>query len=256
MFEYHGFPMVRREAFRRLKETLSEPHRATLAARFTGSDTTLLKTDFPQIDRMLGGGFPRGVITSLEGTPSSGRMAIAVRLLAKGTERGLAAVIDDGSLFPPSLASAGVRLERLLIVTAEEPLRVGRALDIVLRSGAFSVVLMPAVTLKAAVWTRLASLAHHTNAVLLVLGVQVSNELGYFASVRIGFHIERVIWTHEAPLFSRLLGYDIRATVQKHKRAISGTSALIRSLFNQDALPATLRQREIHDVAVPYRSVL
>lgn len=256
MFDYHGFPMIRREAFTRLKETLSERHRVTLAASFTGVDTRLLKTDFPQIDRMLGGGLPRGAITSLEGTPSSGRMAIGVRLLAKGTERGLAAVIDDGSLFPPSLARAGVRLERLLIVTANEPLSVGRALDIVLRSGAFSVVLSPAVTLKPAVWTRLASLAHHANAVLLVLGVGVSNEFGYFASVRMGFHMERVIWAHEAPLFSRLLGYDIRATVQKHKRANPGTSALIRSLFNENALPATLRQREIYDVAVPYRSAL
>ncbi|MDQ6932834.1 MAG: hypothetical protein M3160_06630 [Candidatus Eremiobacteraeota bacterium] len=248
--------MGRRDAFMHLRQTLSERHRATLAARFTTSDATLLKTDFPQIDRMLGGGFPRGAISCLEGTPSSGRMAIAARLLAKGTEHGLAAVVDDGSFFPPSVARAGVRLDRLLIVAAEEPLGVGRASDIVLRSGAFSVVLVPAVTLRAAVWTRLASLAHHANVVFLVLGVQASSELGYFSSLRIGFHIERVIWAHDTPLFSRLLGYDIRATVQKHKRSIPGASVLIQSLFNEDSLPATLRERKIDDVAVPYRSIL
>jgi len=251
-----AFPMTHREAFSHLKETLDERSRATLAASFTAANATLLKTDFPPIDRMLGGGFPRGVITSLEGTPSSGRMAMAVRLLAKGTEHGLAAVVDDGSLFPPDLARAGVRLDRLLIVTAQEALRVGRACDIVLRSGAFNVVLIPAVALKAAVWTRLAILTHRANAVLLALGVQVSNELGYFSSVRIGFHIERVIWAHDTPLFSRLLGYDIRAIVQKHKRAIPGASALIRTLCNENVLPATLWERKIDDVAVPYRPAL
>ncbi|MDQ6825799.1 MAG: hypothetical protein M3Z14_01190, partial [Candidatus Eremiobacteraeota bacterium] len=196
------------------------------------------------------------VIASLEGTPSSGRMALAARLLAKGTESGLAALIDDGSLFPPSLARAGVRLERLLIISADEPLGVARACDIVLRSAVFGIVLIPAVALKAAVWSRLANLTHHANTVLLSVGLQASHELGYFSSLRIGFHIERVIWAHDTPLFSRLLGYDIRATVYKHKRAVPGTSVLMRSLFNEGALPAKLREREMNDNAVPYRSVL
>jgi hypothetical protein len=217
----------RREAFVQLKAGLEARHQATLAARFTQADPTLVRTGFEALDRALGGGFVRGTIAVLEGESSSGRTAVAARLLAAATANGFAAAIDDGALYPPGLAAAGVRLERLLVMSISDPLGAVRAADILLRSQAFAMTLMPAVTVKAALWARLASVTHHAGALLLALGEHAGNELGYFSSVRVRFHIANVHWTDTFGPHSQLAGYEIQAEVIKNKRAAPGASAKI-----------------------------
>lgn len=232
----------RRQAFADLKAGLDSRHRETLLARFTQDDPSVICTGFAEFDQALGGGFARGTIATLEGAASSGRTAIAARLLTVATRSGLCAAVDDGTLFPPGLAQAGVRLERLLVMPTADPVGIARATDILLRSHAFGVVLMPAVALKAAVWTRLAGLAHHANALLVALGPQASSELGYFASARIRCGIARVLWTHASGPFCELAGYDIRADVIKNKRAAPGASATIRVIAKKEG---TLRERSL-----------
>jgi len=216
-----------RKAFARLKAGLDARHQATLAERLTQADPTLLRTGFEALDQALGGGFVRGTIAVLEGESSSGRTAVAARLLAAGTAGGLAAVIDDGALYPPGLAAAGVRLERLLVMPAEDPLGAARAADILLRSHAFTIVLMPALKVKAALWARLAGLAHHAGALLFALGTEAGNELGYFSTARVRLRILKVHWTHASGPFSQLAGYEIQAEVVKNKRAAPGAGATI-----------------------------
>ena len=232
----------RRQAFAELKAGLDARHRETLLARFTQDDPTVLRTTFEELDRALGGGFARGTIATLEGGASSGRTAIAARLLAVATRTGLAATIDDRALYPPALVQAGVRLDRLLVVPATDAVGIARAADICLRSHAFGVVLMPAVALKAAVWTRLASLAHHANALLIALGPEAGNELGYFASARVQCRITRVLWTHASGLFCELAGYDVRADIVKNKRAAPGQSATLRIIAKR---AGALRERSL-----------
>jgi hypothetical protein len=221
---------ARDKLFTALRETLERRHRETMAAGFTLAEETVVRTGIAAFDRILGGGFPRGTIATLEGAPSSGRSALAARLLARATALGMGALIGT-ELFPPALAAAGVRLERLLCVPATEPVAAARAADIVLRSGAFAVVVIPALPsgrgISSATWTRLASLAHHAGAVLVALGVDPSSELRYFASLRVETTIERVRWNGENGHLCELAGYDIRATVRKHKRAAPGASAVI-----------------------------
>lgn len=214
--------------FLELRAALSSRFRESTAAAFTAADATLCGTGIPQLDHALAGGFPRGIIATLEGAPSSGRSAIAARLLAQATARGFAAVVDDGALHPPSLAAAGVVLERLLVVCAREPRAVARAVDITIRSGVFSVVVIPAISLAGAIWTRLAGLAHRSNVLLLTLGRQASHELRYFASLRVATHLQQALWSGAAGLFGALAGCDVRATVVKHKRAAPGESAVVR----------------------------
>ena len=60
-----------------------------------------------------------------------------------------------------------------------------------------------------ATWTRLASLAHRANALLVALGVEASSELRYFASVRLETAIERVRWNGASGHLCELAGYDI-----------------------------------------------
>ncbi|GAC1658472.1 MAG: hypothetical protein NVS9B12_10960 [Vulcanimicrobiaceae bacterium] len=218
----------RRQAFTELKAGMEARHRETFIARFTQDDPSVIRSGFSEFDRSLGGGFARGTIATLEGPASSGRTAIAARLLAVATRSGLAAAVDDGTLFPPALAQAGVRLERLLVMPAADATGIARAADILLRSQAFGTVLMPAVMLKAAVWTRLAGLAHRANSLLLALGCQASSELGYFASARVRCAIARVLWTHASGPFCELAGYDIRTDVIKNKRAAPAACSSIR----------------------------
>jgi hypothetical protein len=174
-----GLPAARREAFEELKERLRSTAMPARQER--------LASAIPDLDRALGGGFPKGTLATLEGPLSSGRWAIAARLLAAGTRRGLAAVIDGGAVYPPRLAAAGVHLERLLIVPAPEPITTARAADALLRSRACSVVALDAPPLRSAIWARLAGLAHKHGTLLLVVTHPPPSELATAAHLRLQF---------------------------------------------------------------------
>jgi hypothetical protein len=234
-------------AFAELRQRLDRRFRETTPAAFARAGEPVVATAIPAVDRIVGGGFPCGTIATVEGRPSSGRTALAARLLAVATHTGLGAVIGD-ELFPPALAAAGVRLERLLIVPVTDPAGIARAADIVLRSGAFRVVVIPALRsgrgTGAATWTRLASLAHRAGAVLLAIGTNPSDELRYFASLRVETAIERIRWNGPPGHFGELAGYDVRATVRKHKRAAPGASALFTCDSFEDRAPlVAIRER-------------
>jgi hypothetical protein len=239
--------MASAPTFTELRARLDQRFRDTTAAAFTPAADSVLLSGITEFDRILGGGLPRGAITTLEGSRSSGRSAIAVRLLAVATREGLGAVVGT-STFPAALTAAGVQLERLLVVPVCEPLAAVRAADILLRSGAFAVVVLPALPsgrgTGSATWTRLASLAHRANAALIAVGQTASDELRYFASVRIETAIERVRWNGPAGHFAQLAGYDVRATIRKHKRAAPGASTLISCLPFEDRAPlVAIRER-------------
>jgi hypothetical protein len=244
-------------AFAALRERFDRRHRETTAAAFALGDEALVRTGIDALDAALGGGFPRGTIGTLEGAPSSGRSALAARLLAAATRRGLGAAVGV-DLFPPALAAAGVRLERLLIVRTSEPVEAARAADIIVRSGAFTVVVMPALPsgrgTGSATWTRLASLAHRANALLIALGDEASAELRYFASVRLETAIERVRWNGPSGHLGELAGFDVRAVVRKHKRAAPVGDALVRCDPFEDRPPLVdVRERTLVAATPPSR---
>jgi recombination protein RecA len=219
----------RHEALEGLRTTLRTRHRATSDAAFVATDH-LIPTGFPELDRALAGGFPRGAIATLEGPASSGRCTVAARLLAAATAHGLGALIqggETGTLYPPALQVAGVALDRLLVATASEAIGVARAADILLRSKAFGVVVIPAAPLSAAAWTRLAGIAHRANALLVAVGTKAPHDLRYFASLRLRLQLSRVRWAGDRDLFATLAGYDILADVIKAKRSAPGRSALV-----------------------------
>ncbi len=167
---------AQRAAFEELRERLR-------AGTVPGKRERLASAILP-LDEALGGGFPTGTLTTLEG-PALGHWALAARLLAQATRRGLAAVIDSGALYPPDLAAAGVVLERLLVVSANAPLITARAADALLRSRTCSVIALDAPPLRSMLWTRLAALAHKSNVLLLVVTPQPSCELAAIAEMRL-----------------------------------------------------------------------
>jgi hypothetical protein len=226
-------PVDRLQALAGLRAALAANHRSASPEAFTLAEDAAVRSGFPELDAALGGGFPRGIIATLEGPFGSGRSAVAARLLATATAGGgLGALIEmaegpEGALYPPGLAEAGIVLERLLVVRVSDAAGVARAADIVLRAAAFGVVVIPTVALAAAAWTRLAGLAHHANALLVALGAGASDELRYFASLRVRLVPARVHWAGRSGLFCALAGAEVEATVLKHKRAAPGKHARI-----------------------------
>src|SRR5450631_238561 len=76
----------------------------------------LFPTGIESIDNILSGGVPRGGVTEISGSASTGRTALALSILAQATQRGAACSWVDvhDALDPVSAADSGVLLERML----------------------------------------------------------------------------------------------------------------------------------------------
>jgi len=190
----------------------------------------VIPTAIPALDRLLGGGFPRGALVMLEG--NAGRWSIAARLVATVTHRALAAIVDDGGLYPPSLERAGARLDRVLIAPARTPLGIARAVDILLRTRACRLVLvLTAPDLHAAVWMRLARLAQRAGVLLVAIATRASASLAGAAALRLDCTLERVLVYGTRGLWCTFAGYDLRVHVRKHHGFSTGaTPAHVRAV--------------------------
>ncbi len=95
------------------------------------------------LDLALGGGLPRGQLSELVGPRSSGKTALLVAFLAAATRRGeVVALVDTLDRFdPPSAATAGLRLDRLLWIRGLGDVdRALKATNLVLQAGGFGIV--------------------------------------------------------------------------------------------------------------------
>jgi hypothetical protein len=211
-------PESRHEAFKLLRASLSTKPSLPVEA--------LIPTAIPQLDHLLGGGLPAGTVTTLEG--AAGRWSLAAGLVAGVTHRSLVAILDDGCLYPPDLAETGVCLERVLIVPARKALAMARAADILLRSRICSLVLMPMTTLRAAVWERLAMLAHRSGVLMIVVAPRAGAALSAAAGVRLYCALERIVIDGERGLWGTVRGFDVCIDVRKHKHRAVGGSAHVR----------------------------
>jgi hypothetical protein len=103
-----------------------------------------LATGLPDVDRLLGGGFPRGRLAEIAGPLSSGRTSLALALLAETTRRGaLASVIDAADAFDPRSAdAAGIDLARVLWARPPGVADALRCTEHVLGAGGFALVIV------------------------------------------------------------------------------------------------------------------
>jgi len=87
--------------------------------------------DTPAIDRVLGGGVPRGQVSEIAGPASSGRTSLAWAWLGAATRRGeTVALIDTFDRFDPvSAAACGIDLSRVLWVRGQPVTKTAGALD-------------------------------------------------------------------------------------------------------------------------------
>jgi recombination protein RecA len=143
----------------------------------------VLPTRLEGVDRLMGGGFPRGGLTEICGPASSGRTSLALAALATATAEGecCAYVDTDGVFDPQSAAEAGVKLERLLWVRCAGSLENAlRCADLVVQAGGFGAVVfdlgrVPPETARripAAHWFRLRRAVEGTRTALLIVAQQ------------------------------------------------------------------------------------
>ncbi len=139
----------------------------------------LILSGIPGFDAVLGG-IPRGSVTDIFGSASSGRTSLLFALLAQATAREeFCAVVDASDAFDPtSAAAAGVALERLLWIrtggNAEHALK---ATDLLLQAGGFGLVAMDlgdiapetARRISLASWYRLRRAVENTPTALVVV---------------------------------------------------------------------------------------
>jgi hypothetical protein len=99
------------------------------------------------IDAVLRGGLPRGQVSEIAGSPSSGRTTLLLQLLGVATQGEIAALVDTCDRFDvASAAAAAIDLDRLLWIRGETgpPERVVdraiKALTLVLQAGGFALV--------------------------------------------------------------------------------------------------------------------
>lgn len=207
----------RRTAFAALKAELSAQSRLREPIK------PALASAIPDLDRLLRGGFPEGAIATLEG--ATGRWSVAAALAATTTRRGLVAILDDGSLYPPGLVTAGVQLERVIVVPAKKALQIARAVDILLRARICRLVLMPAVALRDAVWTRLATLAQRSGAVVLVMAARAGAALSAVADMRVHCALERALMYGTHGVWGCFAGFKLAVDLRKHRFALAGDCA-------------------------------
>lgn len=103
----------------------------------------LLPSGIAGLDRLLGGGWPRGALTELLTSRVSG-ISLLVPVLARLSEQGrwLAWVAPPRLPYAPALAARGVCSERLLLIDRTEPAQDLWAAEQALRSGACGAVLV------------------------------------------------------------------------------------------------------------------
>jgi hypothetical protein len=205
--------LSRRKAFEALKAELSG--RPSLSPQpLEGA----VPSSIPELDQMLAGGFPPGSVATLEG--ATGRWSVAAGLVAAMTRKGLVAILDDGALYPPSLAEAGACLERVLIVPVRKALEVARAADILLRSRICRLILMPAIALRDSIF---------------MVG-RAGDALSAAAELRLHCALERIIMRGTHGLWGSFAGFELRIDLRKHKHLLPGCQAHMRALSSMSSM--------------------
>jgi recombination protein RecA len=106
--------------------------------------TDVLPIGIPEIDQLVGG-LPRGALTEIFGSASSGRTSLTLSALAHATaNEEVCALVDlSNSLDPQSASKVGIALDQLLWLRCDNKLENAfKAADLILQAGGFGLVVL------------------------------------------------------------------------------------------------------------------
>lgn len=175
------------------------------------------------LDRVAGGGLPRGAVTEVV-APSCGGATVFYSALAGATGRGeMAAVVDPQDGFDATCAqAAGVALERLLWVRPPGCFKKAlQALERILSSGFFDLAALDLgmdfrkIPGAPAAWMRVKKLAAASGAVVLV--ISAAPRLGPFASLAVSVRRRRVRWRGRVSQERWFEGIDLSFDLRRKK---------------------------------------
>ena len=191
-----------------------------------------LPTGLPEIDELLGGGFPRGRLSEIAGPLSAGRTSLALSTLARTTAaQEVCALVDVADGFDPGSAqAAGVALERVLWARPtprpglSDALRVASRL---LEARGFALVLLDPAgrerEVSRAAWARLARAAEASGSALVLLSRE--RAAGPQAEVALEMGVRRA---HFGGMPALLEALEIEAVLVRHRTAHSERTAILR----------------------------
>ncbi|MGH0029775.1 MAG: hypothetical protein ACQGVC_08285 [Myxococcota bacterium] len=189
-----------------------------------------LATGLPDIDALVGGGFPTGRLSEIAGPASSGRTSVGQALLARATRSGeTVALVDVAAAFdPPSAHAAGVVLERVLWVRPPALRQAVRCCECLQDAHGFALVLLDLARgdrseLPASTWQRLARSASGTGTALVVLSE--ARTTGTHAELVLEMEPGRAHFSGTRPL---LEGLSIEARVARHRSGPAQRVASVR----------------------------
>lgn len=189
----------------------------TVVERERPRDDPSLPTGLAALDALLGGGLPRGRLSELQAPRGQGRTTLLRSLVAHTLATGRWVAIVDaqrtlapadwarlaspsssgpgsiGRTPPPSRNGALAELEtsRLAVIRPADPARAPWCADVLLRSGAYALVILDGVpALPRNIVLRLTRLAHDRQVVFLLACDAETSTPTVGASVRLGIRIE------------------------------------------------------------------
>lgn len=184
---------------------------ATLLSTFRASESQLLEqitydflsTNIQEVDQLLEG-FPRGAITEICGSPSSGRSSLVHSFLASATRKGeFCAIVDASDAFDPSSADiCGADLPRLLWIRCGGNLEHAmRAVDLLLHAGGWGAVVLDLAGISSRLvrripisyWYRFRRAVENKPTVLVV--IEREPYVGTCAAMALELKAEQPLWT-------------------------------------------------------------
>jgi hypothetical protein len=199
------------------------------------------ETGIPALDRVLGGGWPRGALSELSGRRSSGRTSVLLAALARAGRAGEAtALVDAGGALDPRAAEAcGVALSRLLWIRCA-PAQALKAADLVVSAGGFDVVAIDLgderlARVPTAAWVRLKHGAERQGTTVLV--ATPARAVGAFAAAAIDLH-------GAAPRFLTDLGPPLLDGVRVRAECLRRSGRSANDIGNDEGSGAGLRRAE------------
>jgi len=201
--------------------------------------SALVPMDVAPLDGCLRGGLPRGQLSELAGSRSSGRMTLVLRMMAAATARGeIVALVDTlDRLDVASAAAAGVDLSRLLWIRGQEhPIdraldRALKALNLVLQAGGFGVVAIdladvPLTAIRQIpfnTWMRVQRVIEGSDTACVLLASEpLARSAGGLTVTLAG----RATWDGASDRSRRLSGIDVRTRVVSPRKRIDGEAAV------------------------------